>query len=115
MNCLIEVPEENEFCGKCGTKMVKKSNNEETMDIIKKAIESERRIWFMIGFVKGMGHEVRDKKYINGLMELWNKEEKETAKHYKELLKFWKEFHEEDIDDFGKVKEELKKEKNKNT
>ena len=103
--CKTEIPVENNFCGSCGTKKtekVKKSFNEEMKDIFNETLKHHRRIWFTLGFFKGMGHEVRDKKYFNGLMNLWAKEKKETAKEYEEMLKFWKEWDGEDIDNFGK-------------
>ena len=74
--CLKEIPNENTFCGNCGSMKVEKSNYEETMDLVKVSMKSERRMWFMIGFLKGIGHEVRDKKYINGLIDLWDSEER---------------------------------------
>ena len=98
--CENEIKKDSKFCDNCGEKVVVEEN---LTSCVNDAVESTRRLWFIIGFLKGSCSSEKEKKMYNNIMKS-NVEgtSPQIYADYEMIVKYWKDFANLDVDDYSK-------------
>jgi len=97
--CEKEVDKNSKFCSFCGKKVEEKSLS----DCLHEATESTRRLWFIIGFLKGTCSSNKKEKefFENHFEKAMRGCVPKVYEEYQDAIRFWKEYAECDVNNYA--------------
>ena len=99
IKCEKEIDDDSKFCNNCG----EKKKEEDLTYCVNDAIESTRRLWFIMGFLKGSCSSEKERKIYENIMKS-NVEgtSPQIYEDYERIVSYWKKFANLDVDTFVK-------------
>jgi hypothetical protein len=90
--CEKEVDVDSKFCSNCGEKIEEDS----ILSMNEKAMTMSRRMWYIVGFLRGKGvTKNKKKKWYKEYEDMIKEKMPEMYKDYEDTVKFWKDIAEE--------------------
>lgn len=86
--CNKEVSSDSNFCSNCGNKI----EDDSILAIANRGIDSTRKTWFVVGFLRAHGMEKGKKtKWLKEFENMMKKEIPSFYEEYESTIKYWRE------------------------
>lgn len=81
--CSHESEGDSKFCSQCGAKLEEPSS-------VDNLIKNCQKIWYVLGFLRGISRNDKDKKWHNDFEKMIKKKMPEFYQEYEEVIQFWR-------------------------